>query len=513
MILAEITAAIDTAGTLRTFYVSSRAYTTNPSDTPANANFVPAMTDPGSLGVNVYGDGRTAGYGSLQIGQLQLANNDGRFDVWINYGFDGRPVVLRLFTEGTPYASMPIIFTGTVDGPPEVTRKTLTLRLKDKQQVLELPACTNRYGGTNVLPNGVDGVAGDLKGKRKARAYGVVLNITPDCVNTSLQTFQVNDGPVADIQAVYDKGAPYTKGADHATSALLNAATITAGYYDTCFAEGMFRLNASLAGTITADVTQGATVADRTAAQIILQLALVVGLPGDEISYSDITELDALQPAVVGIFITDETTARDAIGQIAAAIGAFATFDVAGTLRVGRLAQPSGAPVLTLTESQGIAIDRQAQRDGDIPISSVTLNHTKLWTVQQPSDLAGVALSRSSFLSAEFRTAAAVDATIAVQFLLAPPYVVDSLMVDTANAVNGPADLEAKRLLGLYKVRRDMFAATVHLDVLRTLGVPNLMSLVKLQMPRYGLNAGKLFLLIGFAVELRRNQATLTLWG
>lgn len=513
MILAEITAAVDATGTPRTFYVSSGSYRTKPSDTPANINFVPAMTDPGSLGVNVYGDGRTSGQGSLQIGQLQLANNAGDFDSWIQYGFDGRRVVLRLYVAGTPYAAMPILFTGTVDGPPEVTRQTLTLRLKDKMQVLEVPACPNVYGGSNVLPNGIDGTVNDLKGKRRPRVYGVALNITPDMVNTSLQIFRVSDGPVADIAAVYDKGAGLTKDVDYATSALLSAATIASGHYATCFAEGLFRVNAALAGTVTADVTQGAAAPDRTAAQLIRQIALAAGIGAGEVSAADIAALDILQPAMVGIFLSGDTTARDAISQLAASIGAYAVFDVAGTLRMGRLSNPSGTPVLTLTDSQSLATERQAQKDGDIPVSSVTLSHTKVWTVQPPTDLAGVALSRAAFLGSEFRTVQAADASIKLQFLLAPDLPLTSLIVDQANAAGGPADLEAQRLLALYKVRRDMFAVTVHLDVLRSLGVPGLMSVVRLQTSRYGLGSGKLFLMIGFALELKRSRATLTLWG
>ena len=78
--------------------------------------------------------------------------------------------------------------------------------------MLEVPACTNLYGGTNVLPNGADGVTTDLKGSRKPRLFGTVLNIVPVCVNTVLLIYQVNDGPVHSIDAVYSRGAPVTAG-------------------------------------------------------------------------------------------------------------------------------------------------------------------------------------------------------------------------------------------------------------------------------------------------------------
>lgn len=512
-ILVEITAAVDALGTLKTFYVASTPYQTSPSDTPASVNFVSALQDPGSLGVNVYGNGRTAGYGVLQTGQLKLANNDGRFDAWMRYGFDGRPLVIRLYMPGVPYASMPIIFTGSVDGPPELTRANMSLRLKDKQIVLEVPACRNLYGGTNALPNGVDGTPNDLQGKRKSRVYGSVLNISPDCVNTSLLIYQVNDGAVAAVSAVYDSGVALGVGSDHPSVATLSAATITSGTFHTCLAQGLFRINAAPAGQITADVVQGAAIANRTAAQIIEQIALATGLTAPEISADDITAMDVLQPVTVGIQITAETTARDAINQVAASIGAFVVFDTAGVLRMGVLTNPAGTPVISITDSQAITLERQAQTDGDVPIFSLTLSHTQNWTVQTSGVAGAVNAARRAFLANQWLTNNASDLSIKLQYLLATDFPVSSLLYDPTNLPGGPANLEALRQLALYKVQRDIFLATVHIDVLRSQGVPRLMSPIFIQSPRFNLAAGKLFWMIGFTLDLRKSQATLSLWG
>lgn len=516
MILAEITAAIDEVGTLQTFYFGSEAYQTRPTDYPANINFEDRMRDPGSLSVNVYGNGRTGGYGALSVGQMKLANADYRLDIMRTYGTDGRTVVLRLYKAGVPYASMPILFTGTVDGPPTADGNELIIRLKDKRQILEVTlACPNTYPGDNVLPNGING-GPELKGKRIARVYGIVLNISPDCVNTDLQIFRVNDGPVQAISAVYDKGDPYPFDGDYATNALLQAASITAGRYATCLAEGLFRINSAIAGQITADVTQGATAANRTAAQINSAIAILAGVPPSEISSADVAALDVLQPAEVGIYITDETKAREAINSVAESIGAFAVFDALGILRMGRLSEPEGTPVLTLTNSQALSLKLLSQLDGDIPISSMKLNHTKNWTPQDPGSLAGLVasdLARVEFLKNEWRSAFDEAPAVKIQYLLAPPFEANSLIHDPTNLDTGPAKAEATRLLLLYKQRRDLFQVTVHLNALLTAGVPSLMSLVQLQTPRYGLAAGRLFWVLGVALELRQSQVVLTLWG
>lgn len=512
-ILVEITGAVDALGTLQTFYVSSTPYQTKPSDTPASVNFVSALQDPGSLGVNVYGNGRTAGYGALQTGQLKLANNDGRFDAWMRYGFDGRPVVIRLFIAGIPYASMPIIFTGTVDGPPELTRQNMSLRLKDKQVVLEVPALPNLYGGTNTLPNGIDGTPNDLKGRRKARVYGSVLNISPDCVNTSLLIYQVNDGPVAAVSAAYDSGAPFTVGGDHPNSAALSAATIASGSFHTCLAEGLFRINSAPGGQVTADVVQGASAANRTAARVIEQIALAALLAPAEISHDDILALDIAQPAVVGIQITGDTNARDAISQVAASIGAFAVFDTSGVLRMGILTDPAGTPVFSITDSQALSLERQAQTDGDVPVFSVTLSHTQNWTVQTTGVTGSVSAARRAFLASQWLSTNATDASIKLRYLLSADFPVTSLLYDPTNLDGGPAHIEALRQLSLYKVQRDIFEVTVHIDVLRSQGVPSLMSLISIRSPRFNLSAGKLFWMIGFTIDLKRSQAVLVCWG
>lgn len=512
MILAEITAAVDDAGTLKTFYVASDSYRTKPSDVPSNENFVNALSDPGSLGVSVYRDSQTGGYGSLEVGQLKLVN-DGRFDPWIDYGFDGQSLRLRLHKPGVAHASMPALFTGTVDGPPEITRDSLTLRLRDKAYVLEVPANPNVYGGGNIPPAGVDGLSIDLKGKRKARCYGHVLNMSPEEVNTSLYIYQVHDGAVADIPAVYARGAPVTKGANYATNALLQAATVTAGTYATCFAEGYFRLGGDPLGVVTADVLEGAGAADRSAAQIIKRLALAAGLTAAEISAADIIALDSLQSVPVGIHIEGETTAREAISKVAESIGAYAVFDTLGVLRMGRLSEPGGTPFMSLSESQVLDIQRIAQRDGDLPNWEVYLNHTPNWTLQA-TDLAGtVSTDRRAFLRDQYRRAYDKAASVKLKHKLSPGITANSFLIDLTNEADGPAQAEARRLLALYRVRRDLLEVSVHLDVLRKLGVPPLMSIIQLMTPRPAITPGKLFWVLGFRLELRRKRVTLLLWG
>lgn len=279
MILVELTGAIDAAGTLRTWYLSTGRFVTSPTDSPAHTAFLDRIREPGRIGISIFSDGKTTGGTKLETGEIILNNADGYFDDFINYGFDGRRIVIRSGESGAYPFAFATVVTATVEAV-DVIKAEVIIRIRDLQFLFSRQAQTNVYLGNNSLPNGLEGTADDLKGKPKPLVFGSVFNITPPCVNTSKLTYQVNDGPVFDIPDVYSDGVAWTQGADHATSAALQAASITPGTssYQTCLAEGYFRLSDAPAGELTCDVIQGATAADRTVAQILWQLAQRAGI-------------------------------------------------------------------------------------------------------------------------------------------------------------------------------------------------------------------------------------------
>lgn len=508
VIAIEITAAIDATGTERTLCVSDRVFVTQPTDTPANEPFDDSLVDPGSIALTVFGDGRTGGGTRLALGEIKLANIDGRYDGWLDYGFDGRTVVIRQGRPGAYPADFQSVFVGAAEAL-TVTRKEVVVRLRDRRLVFDKPVLSARYGGTNVLPNGIDGTEDDLKGRAKPRLYGRAFYIAPPCVNTSKLVYQISDGAIAAVDAVYDRGEALTAGVEHANSAALLAATVTASSYDTCLAEGLFRLGSAPDGEVTADATQGSAPADRTAAQVLLALALATGVGSSDISASDVLELAADNPSTVGIWISAEgDTFAKAMDEVAASVGGYYAFDPTGVLRMGRLTAPTGAPVLEIEEYDVFEpFERRPARDGDLPAWSYTIRHSKVWSVQT-SDLAGsVTAARRAFVGAEYRAQRAEDPTVKDQFLLAAEETVDTLLTEAADAAD-----ESERRLALHKVRRDFFDVLVVADLLTESGA-KLMDVVQLTHSRFGLSGGRLFRLLGIRLDLARNRATLTLWG
>lgn len=507
MILIELTAAIDAAGTLETFRVADAGFATAPTDTPANADFDPCILDPGDFGLFAFSDGRTGGRSKLEQGAIVLANTDGHLDDWVNHGFDGRPVVVRSGTDGAYPGSFPVILAGAVESVSAGLRQ-LTVQIRDKAFILDKPLLTTRYAGSNALPNGVEGTSDDLKGKVKPRVYGKVTNIPPPCVNTAKLTYQVSDGAVDSFDGVYDRGVALTAGADHATIAALQAAVVAAATYQTCKAEGLLRLGSAPAGEVTCDVTQGASAAARTAAQLLKAVALAAGVPSGEIDAADVTALDVANPAVLGIWINDEATAASVMDDLAASVAAYYAFDRPGDLRMGRLVAPAGSPVATIHDYEILNIERRPPRDNGRPVWSVTVSHSKIWTVQGNDLAGGVAADRRAYLALERRAETATDPSVKTQFLLAGEMTVETLLTSSADAAT-----EAARLLAIHKVRRDVFDVTVPAEFLGENPNLKLMDVVRVQHGRFGLAAGRDLVWLGLRSELASNRLTLTVWG
>lgn len=500
----------------RVMYFSSQGYTTGATNYPASgAAHTPydsRIMQPALMRRDCFDKGTTGGESSVGYGMLDLVNIDGGLDGLADVGLDGQSLEIIIGVVKPDSSGVPVwttVLMGTMEQP-QISWDKVSIILRDRQaQLAAKPLSPNTYGGTNSLPNGLDGVA-DLKGKNKPVCWGKVFNIVPPCVNTSKLIYQANDGVVADIPAVYDRGASITKGTDYATGTLLQAAAPGAGTYITCFAEGFFRLGSSPTGMITADVTQGATSANRTAAQILQ--AIVTGSGGvssGDVTAADITALDSANSAEVGWWSFDASTCNAALDAIANSVGAYWGFDRLGKFRCARLEAPSGTPVANLQRADIIKIDRVATNDAGrgVPAWKVRLNYKKYGTAQT-SDIAGsVTDAVRADLAQAWRNVESSDAAILTRHLLAPILDFDTLLIDAT-----AAQTECDRRLTLYKAERARYDARIALDSALVASI-DLGAVVSVTLPRFGMSGGKLLRVIGLRPDLRLNLLDITFWG
>ncbi len=491
---------------------ATQGFVTKPADTPASTYYDGRILQPANVQRFIFEGSATYGSSKVGYGEAVLVNVDGELDYLIDYGFDGRVIVITLGTIHERDAGVPVwttVITGTMEQP-EFSWDRVTIRVRDRQFELELPIQRAKYAGNNALPNGLEGVT-DLKGKPKPILYGYGYVLPVPLVNTAKSVYQISNGAINSITAVYDKGAALTPGTNYATSALLLASVPAVGGYNTCLAEGLFMLGSGATGLITCDAIEGVNAAARTTAQILKAMLLSAGIASGDITSADVTALDTANSAEVGYWsgYDQEVSFLTAMDEVANGIGAWYGVNRLGKFRMGQIIVPTGTAVTTLTTLEILKIDRVAATDEGrgVPAFRVNFGYKKYYAKQE-TDIAGaVTQAVRAQLREEYRRVADTDSAVLTTHLLAPEMSFQSLLVDATAAAT-----ECTRRLTQYKTRRDRIEARVALDADLAASL-DLGAIVTVQVPRFGFTAGKKFLVIGLRTDLLGGKLDLTLWG
>lgn len=248
-----------------TYWTDGEGFQTEAADTPSDTFYEPFLLVPDEALYkrNLFADGRTGGGTQVQISDgVAIRNLFGRWDYLDGWGWDGNAFRLYRMARGAARSTAVLVLSAVVEQLLPVYEAAagqvdsrFVVRLKDPLSRFDQPVQTVKYAGTNDGPDGLEGTPDDIKGLPKPIGYGLCAEVPARPVNTSLLIYQVADGAVAEILAVYDKGVMLAEEGDHATPDLLIAATPGAGEYSTCLAYGLFKLGASPFGTVTADIS------------------------------------------------------------------------------------------------------------------------------------------------------------------------------------------------------------------------------------------------------------------
>jgi len=230
-----------------TLYYSSgqQGYTTLPTDAPANQFYEPRLKVPLNYQCSTFKDGLKGGSADGGYGVAELLNLDGFFDQFLTQNWDGHPVRLLYGDDAGPYANFNVLLTGVMCQP-EFTWRMMNLKVRDYTEFFDKPISQFNYLGNNVAGVGIEGTPTDLMGKSKPMAFGACPNVTPSWVSQSGLIYQVHNGPIKAVDAVYSNGISLPldtsigTGGDCANLAALQAATPGAGKYITCLAIGCF---------------------------------------------------------------------------------------------------------------------------------------------------------------------------------------------------------------------------------------------------------------------------------
>ncbi|MBI5483860.1 MAG: hypothetical protein HY888_05300 [Deltaproteobacteria bacterium] len=450
------------------------------TDSVTGQFYEPRVINPGLFRQAMFAQGTTGGKSNPAAGVIELANTDGALDAFIGYGFDGRPCIIRKGLTTQALADFQTELTGTIEQVDFDLSTKVTLRLKDKSLDLATPVQSRKYAGTNTNGNGIEGEAA-LKDKLKPRLLGSCFNVSPVPVNCLKSIFQLNDSAISVLSALRENGvADRTEAAGYSDQADMEANAPGATEYRVWYAGGCVRVGMTTGATlgqITCDAKSGSAAADRTAGQLIKQLAGEKVGPASIVAQS-IIDLDAAAPYEVGIYITADMTASAALDVLCNSVGAWWGFDNNGYFWARQLTAPeSSQAIATLTGAEILTMDRLATGDGDrgVPIYKVNIDYAKNYTMQT-SGLAGrvsgdtltfgesttINIDDAARYGTEYLRASAIESVVKTQHLNAPEITIQTLLTTAADA-----QTEADRILAMRSVRRDRIRVNIYNDALR----------------------------------------------
>jgi hypothetical protein len=469
---------------VETLYYSGEGFITEPTDTPANQFFEPRLVEPISFTRSMFSQGKIGGFSTPGFGNLVLTNADGELDDYANYAWNGREVEIKVGEAGSTYSNYYTIFKGTSKAV-EFDDLYVKIILRDQQDDFAIDFPNSFYAGTG----GNEGSA-NLEGKPKPLCFGEVFNIEPVLVDSTNRVYQVHNGAIESVVAVYEGGVALTLTTDYTVDAT----------------NGRFTLVADPTQKITADIKgakPSSTYID-AAGKIIREIVTTYGGltdPGD-LDTAAFTAMETANSSAVGIYINEQRKMQDVLDELANTVGAFYGFDRDGKFTLARIELGSGTADAEYDSTNIIEITRLAP---EIPSYRVTVDYKKNNSVMSESDFgASITAAQRDYLVRESLFEVASDSGVVTKYPNSQTLAVPALFAATS-----PASTEATRLLNIYKVQREIYRIKVKVSPYTL----KLNDVVKITFNRYNLASGKLFRVISITEDAAVNEIELELWG
>lgn len=326
---------------------------------------------------------------------------------------------------------------------------------------------------------------------------------------TYMRLAEVEAYPPSAVDAilnVYDAGAYLSQATDYTSQADMETNAPANGCWRAWPAGGCFRLGSAPYGQVSASVIEKWDYVQTCAGILIQRILLEKGLTAADWVEADFTALCQKTESSLGVLVDGEETTASLIDRITQSVGAWWGFDSLNRFRIARLDAPSGTPVATFTDADIIELERQP--DSQPAYWRTVLRYDRNYAVQDKKSLAGVVpADRVAWFEQEYREQVQETPSVKASRLLA-----DEVKADTLLNSMSQAAAETRRRLDLFAARRDTVTLTVA-DPLSRYAAVDIGAVVNLTTTRLGYGSGKLFTVIGHAVDYQRNTLDLTLWG
>lgn len=376
-------------------YISYGKYVSFPADTPSNTTFIDCII---SLPLFKSGVADVVDMSTnLSIGELVIDNSNGDRDAWLNRAWNGRAIVVYFGDPSWPFSDFRQILTGVISEIRAVSLDNLSFVIRGPEYEMLQPITTNY-------------TSGDAIGQVKPLCFGECKKVPCILIDSTTHKYQVNDGEINAIDAVYDSG---------------NSIGFTASLSD-----GTFTLSAAPSGAVTADVKGFEFSGTYYSGLTDLIDALVT-------NYTNITtSITPTDTTVTGIYVNSETDLLTLVKNLAISLRYQVVFQQNGTFDLVRVVKPESLSVdhtLTLDDvkEDGVSIVSRV-----LPKYKWTINHTPYFITQDANAIAGVVGEvAAQELGRAWRKEFYEDATILTTDLLAGVGESNAYIVSSSTAV------------------------------------------------------------------------------
>lgn len=441
-------------------YLSTVPYMTLPTDTPSNQSYLPVVAGGFAFSEKLSLDGTP----TFSVGDIELSNEDGRLDPWLDDVWVNREVRVYIGDADWIREDFRLEFSGVIADIDSSSPDRLNIVLRSKLERLNSPLAEATLGGTTTN-----------KDRTLPTLIGECHNIEPLLVDPANHEYMIHNGAIERVIEVRDNGVPLSNITPYLTT-------------------GKFRLGNTPAGTVTVSA-QGRTPYTNTVAGAVQALAVNYGTPSERLQVEDLdtvslTAFDAANPQPVGIFMADRSNVLQVCQELAASIGAQVVMSRQGLLRLIRLAMPTTSTT-TISQSD-YEVNSLTIRDRTTVVSGVKLGYCKNWTIQESLDT-GIPAEHKVLFGQEWLTVSAQNPTVAAMYRL----YAEIPQVDTLLLRNIDAQAEADRRLALWSVPHTVYGFSGFAQLLTI----ELGQAVTLKGDRWGLQAGK----IGIVISVERD--------
>ena len=451
-------------------YLSTVAYTTLPTDSPANRAYSPVVSGGVAFTETLPLDDSA----TLSVGDIELNNDDGLLDSWLDDIWVNKPIRIYIGDVSWVRADFRLIFTGIVDNINSRAANRLNISLRDKLQRLNTPVSETLLGGTT-----------SNKDRLIPLCFGEVHNVEPLLVDPATLKYKVHGSAIERLIEVRDNGVPVS----------INESLI----------DGTFTLVAQQAGTITCSV-QGdkPTTYSNRIADTITRLVTGYGKVSDRLTTADIdtaqfAAFNTAHPQPVGVYLNDRSNVIEVCQQLASSVGAQISMSREGLLRLLKITLPATGTPLVVTPSDYVAKSLEIKERVDVK-AAIKVGYCKNYTTQTGLNT-GLPASHKDLFMQEYLSVTAKNQSVADTYKLNT----EPVQTDTLLLTESDATAEANRLLTLWQQPRTVYKFVGYSHLL-TVPLGQALTLVS---PRFGLSEGKTGIVVGIQSDWVSRRVTI----